>query len=317
MMRNACYAAALVAFAAWAQTPPQPKSLTARELFYAAVSQPAPKVTAEPKLTPPAATQAPAAKAKAGHRPAARKKTPAAAPEPDPEISSTPRERSTVPDPGPGFIKPAAYGAERSSLPPLGLRYTLLKLVDGRMQEIAPDTTFRAGDRIQLSVEVNDAGYLYIINQGSSGTWKPMFPSAEIEDGNNRVNRGRTYILPPGSRFYFDEQPGEERLFVIFSREPEQDIEGLIYSLKGGQAEPVSRPAAPHPPQRILVASNNMPGISDALVGRLRNVYARDLVIEKVDEDTPGPRREKAVYVVNPTGSPDSRVVADIRLTHR
>ena len=74
---------------------------------------------------------------------------------------------------------------------PLGLRYTLLKLVDGRMVEVSPDSVFRAGDRIQVAVEANDAGYLYIVHQGSSGTWKPMFPSAEIEDGNNRVEKGR------------------------------------------------------------------------------------------------------------------------------
>jgi hypothetical protein len=213
------------------------------------------------------------------------------------------------------LVRPVAYGTKPSSGVPLGLRYTLLKLTDGRMAETAPDAVFHAGDRIQLTVEANDSGYLYIIHQGSSGAWKPMFPSQEIGDGNNRVERGRSYVLPPGSRFYFDEQPGEERLFVVLSREPEADLEKLIYSLQGGQTAPTAEPAAAPAPKRLLLASN-LP-IDNALVGRLRNVYARDLVIEKVDEETPGPKREKAIYVVNPTGSADSRVVADIRLQHK
>ena len=191
----------------------------------------------------------------------------------------------------------------------LGLRYTVLKRVEGEMVAVAPDSTFRAGDRIQISVEANDNGYLYIVHQGSSGTWKPLFPSAEIEDGNNRVEKGRTYIMPPGSRFYFDEQAGEEKLFLILSRQPEADLEKIIYSLQA--------PAAAPEPARKLYASAAMAPIDDAIVGRLRNVYARDLVIEKVDDDAPGPRKEKAVYVVNPTGSADSRVVADIRLINR
>ena len=52
----------------------------------------------------------------------------------------------------------------------------------------------------------------------------------------------------------------------------------------------------------------------------MRKTYARDLIIEKVDENTPADRsdrKEKAVYVVNPTGSSASRVVADVRLAHK
>ena len=163
----------------------------------------------------------------------------------------------------------------------LGLRYTVLKRVEGEMVAVAPDATFRAGDRIQISVEANDNGYLYIVHQGSSGTWKPLFPSAEIEDGNNRVEKGRTYIMPPGSRFYFDEQAGEEKLFLILSRQPEADLEKIIYSLQA--------PAAAPEPARKLYASAAMAADRRRMVGRLRNVYARDLVIEKVDDDAPRP----------------------------
>ena len=270
-------AAMLGSVCAWPQSQPIAKQLSARELFYAAPVQTV------------AAKKAPGKKA----RPAGR-------PERPPQAEGLPHKGEAQGEAQ--VIRAVASGVR------LGLRYTVLKRVEGEMAPVAPDSTFRAGDRIQISVEANDNGYLYIVHQGSSGTWKPLFPSAEIEDGNNRVEKGRTYIMPPGSRFYFDEQAGEEKLFLILSRQPEPDLEQIIYSLQ--------KTAAPEP-VRKLYASAAMRPIDDAVVGRLRNVYARDLVIEKVDDDVPGPRKEKAVYVVNPTGSADSRVVADIRLINR
>jgi hypothetical protein len=36
-----------------------------------------------------------------------------------------------------------------------------------------------------------------------------------------------------------------------------------------------------------------------------------------VDESTPGEKKENAVYVLNRTGSPDSRLVADFVLKHQ
>jgi hypothetical protein len=64
----------------------------------------------------------------------------------------------------------------------------------------------------------------------------------------------------------------------------------------------------------VLIASA---AIDNSTVGRLREAYARDLIVEKITEDTPGDRKEKAIYVVNPTGSKDSRVVADLLLVHQ
>src|SRR6185369_10274358 len=87
--------------------------------------------------------------------------------------------------------------------------------------------------------------------------------------------------------------------------------------------KPVSQPATP-PAKRqkelLVVASLNVP---DSAVDRMRKTYSRDLIIEKVDESTPASaaapaaKKEKAVYVVNTTGSSDPRVVADLTLVHQ
>ena len=204
-----------------------------------------------------------------------------------------------------------------SGAPPLGLRYTVLKLgADNTPTEVPNDTVFHAGDRIRFSVEANCPGYLYIINQGSSGNWKPVFPSAEIEDGNNRIEGWRPYTMPPKSRLAFDSTVGTENLFIVFSLQPENDLESIIYSLQG-RKKPAAAAAATDAPvqssKELIVAAN----ISNSAVDRMRAAWSRDLIIEKVDPNTNGDKKETAVYVVNPTGSADSRVVADLHLVHQ
>lgn len=207
---------------------------------------------------------------------------------------------------------PASYEPENSM--PLGLRYSILKREGAGSIEVDSDRVFRSGDKIRLRVDVNTAGYLYIINRGSSGNWNPLFPSQKIAAGDNRVQKGTQYEIPAGYVFTFDEQPGKEKLFIVFSRRPVHDLEELIYSLTDGK-KPESSPLPEE--SKVLLAQAT---IQDGMIDRLRNVYARDLIIEKVDESKEpppsAPEKEKAVYVVNPSRSADSRVVADVTLRH-
>ena len=166
-------------------------------------------------------------------------------------------------------------------------------------------------------METNDTAYLYIISRGSSGVWKPLFPSPQVADGSNRVEPGRSYDIPHGYVFTFDEQPGVEKLFLVLSRKPETDLDNLIYNLSRGQTQKAPQQPAPVAAKSKTLLAENMINISDGLVNRLRNVYARDLIIEKVTDKTPGKKKENAVYAVAPTGSPDARVVVDINLNHR
>ena len=281
------------------------KELTPRELFYAAAQVP-PKTNAP---RPPVKTAMRTPKAAAKPVEIARADPQPTAPRPTQSETSAP------------VIKTAIQTAPMPSSgePPLGIRYTILKInSDNSTLETAPDAVFHSGDRIRISVEANAPGYLYIINQGSSGTWKPMFPSPELDDGNNRVEGWHPYTMPPKSRMAFDATPGTENLFLVFSRQPEPDLEKMIYSLQGGKrAEKTEKTEKPEEPVRsdktLIMAAN----IGNPMVDRLRNAYSRDLIVEKVDPNTPGDRKETAVYVVNPTGSTDSRIVADLHLVHK
>ena len=198
-----------------------------------------------------------------------------------------------------------------ASYTPLGLRYSLLHSSDGASySEVDPETVFRSGDKLKVTAQSNDPAYLYVIARGSSGNWKVLFPSSEVGGGDNKIAAMQSCELPPGGRFYFDENPGEEKLFVILSRKPVENLESLIYDLG-------KTPKEAAPEKKLLLAQRIAP-IDDALVGRLRaGVQARDLVFEKVDEKTAGERKEKAVYVVNTKNSPDARLVVDLTLKHR
>jgi len=284
----------------------EPTQLTAREMFYTApaTAPPPAKPVAPVKPVTPAKPVAPAT-AKT-QPPVTQAKTPPAA---------TGQVETAVARPAgqPGKIVPVAYRPRV----PLGVRYSILKKTDDeQVVEVDAAGVFRAGDRIRVSVEVNDTAHLYIVNRGSSGAWKVLFPSAEIEGGNNRVEAGRRYEIPAGYVFTFDEQPGVEKLFLVLSRQPEADLENLIYSLSQRPAQAPPEQPAEEKGAKWLLAQNMAP-IGDGLIGKLRNAYARDLIIEKVDQSTPGEKKETAVYVVNKTAARDSRVVIDIALNHR
>ncbi|MGA3018249.1 MAG: DUF4384 domain-containing protein [Bryobacteraceae bacterium] len=306
-----CAAGCILAVAAQSQdAAPQPQ-LTARELFYSAASEPAPTAKAPPKTaataSPKKATPAPARTA-ADDQPLGRVMTPPHVIVGPIRLGDSPiRPVSTAPSTAPAPSTGAA----------LGLKYTILRRSGSGKVEVPPDTVFHAGDGIQFSVQTNGPGYLYIVSQGSSGTWKPMFPSAEVEDGNNRVVGLHPYTMPSENfRMVFDEQTGIEKIFIVFSREPETDLENMIYSLQGNQPHPAAQDVA-KPKQMVRIAGLN---IDDSTVGRLRTSYSRDLIIERVDDQTPADqsgKQENAVYVVNPSGSSDSRVVADLKLVHQ
>jgi hypothetical protein len=283
----------------WAQQNESQAELSPRDMFRKAVGRLAPE--SNTAATTPAPAPAPAAR---------RPPTPPA-----------PVARTTPPKPQPDSrtSRPAQVEAVLVSTArePLGLRYSILKQTEGGgTVEVASDTVFRSGDRIRLTVATTETAYVYVVTKGSSGKWRVLFPSPEISQGSNLIPRGTTYPIPAAHWFAFNDQVGEESLFILVSRRPEKDLDALIYQLKESGTDPA-------PPGGPVLMAQNVPPVEDALISRLRGeVIARDLVFEKVDDSGATAsadvvRPERAVYVVNKTGADDSRVIADIKLQHR
>ncbi len=272
-------------------------SLSARELFYA----PPPK--AQPDRVSPKTPSGKNARAKADVAKAESPVVPQRAPR-----KSIEPER---PQDGAGLV---AVSHEPHF--PLGLRYSVLKSADGvNYSETDAGAVFRSGDKLKISLESNDTAHLYMVARGSSGTWSVLFPNPEVARGSNIVAPGQTYEMPSGGRIVFDEQPGTEKMVIVLSRRPEPNLEELIYSLSSTASPAGEKEQAP---AKQLMIAQSRAGIDDALIGKIRQeMVARDLVFEKVDESTPGARKENAVYVVNPSGDPDARLIVDLQLKHR
>jgi hypothetical protein len=301
----------VLAVAAHAQQQPE---LRARELFYTPVAEvkpaPAPtKPTAvnRPKPVPRPAQQRPAETGQAQNV----------------QVAGHSQENPNAGlAEGARMQKVSTLETAQSSGPPLAFKYRLLKLTsEGRYDEVDTDSVFRSGDKIRVSVESNDNGFLYIVQQGSSKTWNLLFPNSDTEHGSNRIERHREIEIPGGARFTFDEQPGNERLFIVLTRRPEPDLEKLIYALSqtGATAQPASVEKTGDKP-KMLMAGNR---IDDNVIDRLRGkVLARDLVFEKVNDPAPvstpvGTRKEKALYVATQDRTPGARVVVDLNLKHQ
>jgi len=284
-----------------------PAGLSAREIFYLPGPAPAAKAT-------PRARQA--SSAKAIPAPVAPTKSTDAVPEPA-AVNRPARIPSSVQAP----VMNASDHAARA----LGLRYTIEKVAGGSAEPVSIHSVFHSGDRIRISVEVNDTAYLYVISRGSSGTWSPVFPSKDVEDGSNRVEAGRKYNIPAGKGHVitFREPSGAEKLFIVASRVPEPSLERLMYAIHSGEAPsnaaPAANPAEPSGAVKMLMASAEP--IGDQTIGDLR-AYSRDLIVEDAgaeaqQPDHSGAGQDESFYAVNPTGSPYSRVVADITLNHQ
>jgi hypothetical protein len=311
-----CAAAAFVSAANAQKRQSEPEQLSARDMFY----HPVKAATAPAGGTPTKGASPGKGQGTTKGAPvevATAKNTP-----PQPPVSTS-SPTSSVPQtlPGGGTIIQAAVrkAAPPASGQPLGLRYTLVKK-GGNDAEVATDTVFHTGDQIQLKIETNVAAYLYIISQGSSGTWKVQVPSADTQNGSNRVEALRPYYFPSSDQaFTFRDPKGTEKLFVLVSREPLADIQDQIYGLQGGgQAKPVAEPEPLPKRQSTLIEARAT--IPEDRIERMRSMYSRDLIIEKVNPETTGDKTEKkefAMYVVNPTGSANSRLVADISLVHQ
>lgn len=118
-------------------------------------------------------------------------------------------------------------GASAPRIPNAGLKYrVLLRNPSGQPVEVDPDTAFRTGERIRLVFEPNIDGFLYVIQEGSTGRWSMLYPHPQMQGGRNDVARFREVEIPPAGWFRFDETPGVERILVYLSREKATALPG-------------------------------------------------------------------------------------------
>jgi serine/threonine-protein kinase len=218
------------------------------------------------------------------------------APTPTPAAVATPAPARTL------YFSTAAPGATGH----LGLRYRVLQracpadsaetCADERDVDPA-STEFQSGDSIRLVFESNTDGYLYVVQEGTSGRWNVLFPDVRINGGRNRIEKRKEYKVPSDDWFTFQERGGTERLFIFLSTEPLAQLPGFHGPVT--QVETLAR----------------------ADIDQLEaTVRTRDLVFERVhaplssSSRNPSPTDGNYVVNVNELGT---AVTARLDLTHK
>lgn len=139
----------------------------------------------------------------------------------------------------------------------LGLQTTIYQLFDdGGVKAVSPATIFAGGNRIRLGFNANRAGFLYIVNLGTSGKVTTIFPAA-VSD-NNQVQPGLVYQIPQqtGKSIRFDTTPGQEHILVVLaeSRITEFDYGGQQIAIRSPNSNPGMQ-TQPIRQQQVAMAS--------------------------------------------------------------
>jgi len=104
------------------------------------------------------------------------------------------------------------------------------RFVEGVDLQAPPEetVTLTSADNYRLLIEPAEDRYVYVFQLTSSDVLVKLFPNETYSSVQNPLHQGQTYPLPSKSNwFYLDDTEGEERLYVIASAGPRQDLEDL------------------------------------------------------------------------------------------
>jgi hypothetical protein len=294
--------------ATWAFAQESESGLSARRLYYLG-AQPSQAEAAKP--TPPA-KPVEVAKAKPPKQ-VPTKVTQAEAKKPEiakPEMPAKQGRTDVIP-------------ASDNKKPRLGLRYNVL-MVDPKgasaPREVDPETEFREGDCVAIRFTPNRSGYLYVLNQGSTGQWQALLPSPEMPEESNVVQAFRSITVPENYCFAFDNNPGTERLMVIIS-DSKRDVDEINEAIRSqGKSEKPKpsqteeTPALRPKPGESMLAANMLNSKVDSLAGQMRT---RDLKIQKVAQPMSRDEPPHSVYVVAANYRDQDLFMLEIKLVHK
>lgn len=159
---------------------------------------------------------------------------------------------------------------------------------NGDTKRVLPTRTFHTGERVRFHFESNVDGFIALTLLEATGTAKTLFPTAQLREGSNFIEREKDTILPAEDAWFrFDNQAGAERILVFFSRS-RQAIDRL-------QLEP------------------EMATPSVAILKKNAREGSKGIVIEFDQASSPA---QPVAYFVNPSPDSSSYVVLEICLTH-
>jgi hypothetical protein len=150
----------------------------------------------------------------------------------NPGTTSKPPEKNPGGSTGPSGSHKPSEPTRPVNTARLGLGMTLFtRDSNGLAVRVDPEHVFHKGDRVRVLLETNTDGYLYIFNQTDEGPVMMIYPDKDLDEAGNYIKAHVPWEVPSSAAdeerlrwLVFDANPGNERLFFVFTREP---LDGL------------------------------------------------------------------------------------------
>jgi hypothetical protein len=78
---------------------------------------------------------------------------------------------------------------------PRRMELTLERQENGAWRAVDPGLVFSQGDRVRFRFHTNFDGYLYVMNQATSGNYEILFPREDTGE-QNRIEAAKEYVVP-------------------------------------------------------------------------------------------------------------------------
>jgi hypothetical protein len=209
---------------------------------------------------------------------------------------------------------PQAPAMSRVAHPPSSpagyrMEITLERRDTGKWRKVSPQTVFASGDRIRFRYRSTFPGRLYVMNQGSSGEYIRLFPTAETGE-DNLIEAHREYMVPAGANgsFRIAGPPGQDIVYwVVMSgaaatapyrplppppanpKPPANMTPRCDETIWRARGECLDRSAGP----RAVTAPNSLPGNIGAVAGatprELQFIQDRDNAVMSAPAAISGP----------------------------
>ena len=189
-----------------------------------------------------------------------------------------------------------------------------------KFETTSPQHVFRSGDLVRFRFRSSFDGYLYVMDQSTSGKYLILFPAKDAQEANH-VEQDHEYLVPAsnGSWFRVDDPPGYETVYFVISP---------VKLEKPATPESHPLPATPPPPPAAPVEL--LPRCDDAVFrarGECVDVLAGPRALGK-DETLPpqlpaaAPRditviNKPSATVVAPKDGAGGPLIYEFRLAHK
>jgi len=82
---------------------------------------------------------------------------------------------------------------------------------------VNPAHVFESGEKLRFRFSSSIAGYLYVINMGTSRNYELLFPRSDT-GSNNRVEAAKDYVVPAGQGYFkVSGPPGQDVVYWLVS----------------------------------------------------------------------------------------------------